>query len=263
MAKTGSTSMTGSLLMNLIFKKNLFQDQTLSVAVPGFMIHGWSSPTLSPQNLYPVQWVSLGLRRVKLGFGSTCIMFIPGSAQLSESCLDLRAPQQCPGFPHPDQSCPVWPSSWWDGDRSYNPTLCSGTLMLPTHEHTWVSHCSLCKVTPLVKPLGISILLKKRGTKVQDNKAKSVLTNENHIVFGRQIGVPRVYMPTTSSANWGIGKSEKYLYNTHSMAPSKIVGALFIERGNATGSLVGAGWEIRLCLIREIRSGSSKHEREN
>lgn len=48
-------------------------------------------------------------------------------------------------------------------------------------------------------------------------------------------------MPTTSSANWGIGKSEKYLYNTDSMAPSKIVGALFIERGNATGSLVGAG----------------------
>lgn len=113
--------------------------------------------------------------------------------------------------------------------------------MLPTHEHTWVSHRSLCKVTHLVKSVCISTLLKKRGTKVQDNKVKTVLTNENHIVFGRQIGVPRVYMPTTYSANRGIGKSEKYLYNTDSMAPSKIVGALFIEGGNATGSLVGAG----------------------
>lgn len=63
----------------------------------------------------------------------------------------------------------------------------------------------------------------------RENKAKTVVTDEKHTVFSRQIGVSGVYKSTTSYANRGIGKSERYLYNTTVRAPPRMVWALFIE----------------------------------
>lgn len=103
-------------------------------------------------------------------------MFIPGPAQLSESSLGLKAPQQCSGFPHPDQSCPVCPHPKQRqclhrmGIRATIQPDAPGTLMLPACERMRVSPHTLCKVTPSLasaKSLCRPTLLNKRGRKSQ------------------------------------------------------------------------------------------------